>query len=53
MPRSELRIIKQHFGNRPFRVREAVDAGIPRHQIYRLRDKGDLVRALARRDAVS
>ncbi len=43
MPRSEMRIIKQHFGNRPFRVREAVDAGIPRHQIYRLRDKGDLV----------
>ena len=43
MPRSELRIIKQHFGNRPFRVREAVDAGIPRHQIYRLRDEGDLV----------
>ncbi|MGC2372781.1 MAG: type IV toxin-antitoxin system AbiEi family antitoxin domain-containing protein [Solirubrobacteraceae bacterium] len=43
MPRSELRIVKQHFGNRPFRVREAVDAGIPRHQIYRLRDEGDLV----------
>lgn len=43
MPRPEMRIIKQHFGNRPFRVREAVDAGIPRHQIYRLRDKGNLV----------
>ena len=34
MPGSEPRIIKQHFGNRPFRVREAVDAGIPRHEIY-------------------
>jgi hypothetical protein len=33
MPRFALGIIKQHFGNRPFRVREAVDAGIPRHQI--------------------
>jgi len=43
MPRSDLTIIKQHFGNRPFRVREAVDAGIPRHQIYRLRDEGALV----------
>jgi hypothetical protein len=43
VPSSGLTIIKQHFGNRPFRVHEAVDAGIPRHQIYRLRDKGDLV----------
>lgn len=43
MPRSELTSIKQHFGNRPFRVREAVDAGIPRHRIYRLRDEGALV----------
>lgn len=43
MPRSDLTIIKQHFGNRPFRVRDAVDAGIPRHLIYRLRDEGALV----------
>jgi predicted transcriptional regulator of viral defense system len=43
MPRSALTIVKQHFGNRPFRIREAVDAGIPRHQIYRLRDEGALV----------
>lgn len=43
MPQSELASIKQHFGNRPFRVREAVDAGIPRHRIYRLRDEGALV----------
>lgn len=31
------------FGNRPFRVREAVAAGIPRQAIYRLRDDGLLV----------
>lgn len=43
MARSDLAIIKQHFGNRPFRAREAVDAGIPRHSIYRLRDEGALV----------
>jgi predicted transcriptional regulator of viral defense system len=43
MPRSELAVIKQHFGNRPFRVREAVEIGIPRHRIYRLRDEGVLV----------
>jgi hypothetical protein len=40
--RSDLTIIKQRFGNRPFCVREAVDAGIPRHALYRLRDKGAL-----------
>jgi predicted transcriptional regulator of viral defense system len=43
MSRSALTIVEQHFGNRPFRVREAVDVGIPRHQIYRLRDEGALV----------
>jgi hypothetical protein len=43
MPRSAVASIKQHFGNRPFRVREAVDAGIPRHWVYRLRDEGALV----------
>jgi hypothetical protein len=43
MARPELATIKQHFGNRPFRVREAVDAGIPRHAIYRLRDEGALL----------
>jgi predicted transcriptional regulator of viral defense system len=43
MQRSDLAIIKEHFGNRPFRVREAVDAGIPRHLIYRLRDQGALM----------
>ena len=42
MARSDLTTIKQRFGNRPFRVREAVDAGIPRHALYRLRDKGAL-----------
>ena len=40
--RSDLTTIKQRFGNRPFRVREAVDAGIPRHALYRLRDQGAL-----------
>jgi hypothetical protein len=42
MARSDLTTIKQRFGNRPFRVREAVDAGIPRHALYRLRDEGAL-----------
>jgi hypothetical protein len=37
---SELDRIKQHFGTRPFRVREAVAVGIPRHAIYR--DEGAL-----------
>jgi hypothetical protein len=40
---SDLARIRQHFGNRPFRVREAVAAGIARHAIYRLRDEGELV----------
>jgi predicted transcriptional regulator of viral defense system len=43
MARSELETIKQHFGNRPFRVADAVKAGIPRHAIYRLRDEGALL----------
>ena len=43
MASSGLELIKQHFGSRPFRVREAVDVGIPRHLIYRLRDEGALV----------
>ena len=42
MASSDLATIKQRFGNRPFRVRGAVDAGIPRHALYRLRDKGAL-----------
>lgn len=33
----------EQFGNRPFRVREAVDAGVPRHVVYRLRDERRLV----------
>lgn len=43
MARAHLETIREHFGNRPFRVREAVDAGIPRQAIYRLRDGGSLV----------
>lgn len=43
MGRAHLDTIWEHFGNRPFRVREAVDAGIPRGAIYRLRDDGLLV----------
>lgn len=35
--------IKEQFGSRPFRVREAVAAGVPRHVVYRLRDEGALV----------
>ncbi len=40
MARSELDTIKQHFGNRPFRVADAVAVGMPRHAIYRLRERG-------------
>lgn len=40
MARSHLATIHEYFGNRPFRVREAVAAGIPRPAIYRLRDEG-------------
>lgn len=43
MSRSELDTIKQHFGNRPFRVADAVAVGMPRHAIYRLRDEGALL----------
>jgi Transcriptional regulator, AbiEi antitoxin len=43
MARSHLDTIREHFVNRPFRVREAVDAGIPRQAVYRLRDDGLLV----------
>lgn len=43
MARSHLDTIQERFGNRPFRVREAVDVGIPRQAVYRLRDDGLLV----------
>lgn len=33
----------QQFGDRPFRVAEATDAGIPRYELYRLRDRGEVV----------
>lgn len=41
---SYLDAIQERFGNRPFRVQEAVDAGIPRQALYRLRDGGSLQR---------
>lgn len=43
MPRPGLDAIKERFGSRPFRVRDAVNAGIPRDVIYRLRDDGALL----------
>ncbi len=43
MVRSHFDTIRECFGNRPFRVREAVDAGIPRQAVYRLRNAGSLV----------
>jgi hypothetical protein len=43
MTRAHLDTIQECFGNLPFRVREAVDAGIPRQAVYRLRDDGLLV----------
>jgi predicted transcriptional regulator of viral defense system len=33
------------FGDRPFRVGEAEQAGVPRYELYRLRDRGELVGA--------
>jgi predicted transcriptional regulator of viral defense system len=44
MTRSHLDTIQKQFGSRPFRVREATGAGIPRQALYRLRDEGALVR---------
>jgi predicted transcriptional regulator of viral defense system len=35
---SDLDQIRDRFGNRPFRVRDAVEAGIARHALYKLRD---------------
>jgi predicted transcriptional regulator of viral defense system len=43
MAPAHLDTIHARFGNRPFRVREAVAAGIPRQAVYRLRDAGLLV----------
>lgn len=43
MARSDRELITEHFGNRPFRVREAAEVGIPRHRIYRLRHQGELL----------
>lgn len=31
------------FGDRPFRIADAVDAGIPRYELYRLRDHGKVI----------
>lgn len=47
MARTDLATIRAHFGSRPFRVRDAVNVGIARHDIYRLRDEG-LLRVLSR-----
>jgi len=35
--------MREQFGTRPFRAREAVAAGVPRHVVYRLRDEGALL----------
>ena len=43
MAEVEREMIEREFGNRPFRVRDAVAAGVPRHVVYRLRDNGVLV----------
>ena len=39
--RSRIRL--EQFGNRPFRVVEATEAGVPRYELYRLRDRGEIV----------
>jgi hypothetical protein len=41
--------IRQQFGSRPVRVRDAVAARVPRDVVYRLRDEGVLV-SLSRGD---
>lgn len=35
--------LARRFGDRPFRVAEAVDAGVPRYELYRLRARGEIV----------
>jgi predicted transcriptional regulator of viral defense system len=35
----------EQFGDRPFRVAEAEQAGVPRYELYRLRARGELVGA--------
>jgi predicted transcriptional regulator of viral defense system len=47
MPDGAYDILRQQFGGRPFRVAEAIDAGVSRTTIQRLRDAGTLV-ALSR-----
>ncbi len=34
----------EQFGDRPFRVVEAIEAGVPRYELYRLCDRGEVVR---------
>jgi predicted transcriptional regulator of viral defense system len=36
------RTLLEQFGDTPFRVREAERAGVPRYELYRLRDRGEL-----------
>jgi predicted transcriptional regulator of viral defense system len=40
LDRSRARL--NQFGDRPFRVGEAEQAGVPRYELYRLRDRGEL-----------
>lgn len=47
MPDGPYDILRHQFGGRPFRVAEAIDAGVSRTTIQRLRDAGTLV-ALSR-----
>ncbi|MGB2710126.1 MAG: type IV toxin-antitoxin system AbiEi family antitoxin domain-containing protein [Conexibacter sp.] len=37
------RVRLEQFGDRPFRVVEAIEAGVPRYELYRLRDRGEVV----------
>jgi predicted transcriptional regulator of viral defense system len=41
-PRSSIEVLRDRFGERPFRVSEAVDAGVSRTTIHRLRKAGKL-----------
>jgi predicted transcriptional regulator of viral defense system len=41
-PRPVVELLRARFGNRPFRVSEAVDAGVSRTTLYRLRESGQL-----------
>lgn len=41
-PPRHLDVLREHFGDRPFRIGDAADQGVSRSALYRLRDAGEL-----------